>query len=98
MTTMKTLIIVKAFALVIVLLCLPSPFSERGRADEPTVDNVKDHVGDKTTDAKKLVRKGRQKLRKATGTDNSFKDTGDKIKDAGDDLSNGIDKLKRKTQ
>jgi hypothetical protein len=68
------------------------------KAEESTVNKVKDTVGDASTQTKKTARTEKRKLRGATGTDNLGKDIKDKANDAGDSLSNSANKAKRDNQ
>jgi hypothetical protein len=68
------------------------------RAEESTVNKVKDDAGDTKTAVKKDARKVKRNVRQAVGTDSVGKDINDKAHDVGDDVSNGVAKAKRKTE
>jgi hypothetical protein len=65
-------------------------------AEESAGNKVQDAAGDASAKTKKVVRKGKQKVRKAVGTDTMGKDIKDKVNDVGDDVSNEANKAKRK--
>jgi hypothetical protein len=92
---MSKRILLAAFAIGV---CFSTFGASVSRAEESTINKMKDGVGDATTNTKKLVRKGNRKLRKATGNDTVMKDVKDKANDVSDDVNNGADKMKRKTE
>ena len=73
------------------LVCSTGAFAE-----ESMTNQVKDSVGEGKVATKKMVRKGKRKIRNATGNESVGKDIRDMGSDVKDDVTNTVEKVKRK--
>jgi hypothetical protein len=65
-------------------------------AEETNVEKMQNKTDDVITDTKKNFRKGKKKVRDATGHHSTKEDIKDKAKDIGDSVEDGATKVKRK--
>jgi len=86
------------FGLIALLLFVPTFQASLSHAEESTTNKMKDDLGDAKTNSKKIARKAKQKLRKATGTDTTLKDAKDKGNDIKDDATNEAEKVEHHSE